>query len=471
MKKQVWGLLVLCLITIALASQAWSVIGESWEQTVPRAKNSGQRTPIANTHEVKSFNAHAFAGSDKSEPRCADTKVVNVTCPPYNAVPDDNRDDSRAIQAAMDALTLSGGTLFIPAGTYLFNNPLVIHKPVHLVGEGASTILTHSRDLGTDGAANFIRIGGAAAVTQNVTLSDFTLQGPTGIDLRTVMIRIVSNVRGVIVRNLLFKNVSSSCVLVTGKSIEKIEISDNRAEEFYEQFVELGSGGISDVRIHHNVAKSTRGHPKLGSTEPFGIAFEPARSGEITDVSIVGNQVSFDGMSMTELINTGGVSLSRGRSRAVPYLYRRISVQDNIIRKVGVGIRVQTLREGIVSHPGSVVISRNRIEGATNYGIQVKLAEDDVHRDTASITENSVRGYSAQAHNRYDGIHLAGRGIGVEITGNEILPVADRKDGYGRYGINIEPGIQNPVIRDNKIAGYLSGPILNKAASGGRAGQ
>jgi Pectate lyase superfamily protein len=463
MKKQVWGLFVLCLITIAFASQAWSIIGESWEQTLPRAKNRGQPTPIADTQEVKSINAHAFAGSDKTESRCGDPKVVNVTCAPYSAAPNDNRDDSRAIQAAMDALPLSGGTLFIPAGTYLFNNPLVIHKPVHLVGAGPTTVLTHNTDLGTHGQANFIRIGGAAAVTQNVTLSDFTLQGPTGKDLRTVMIRIVSNVRGVNIRNLLFKYVSSSCILLTGKGIEKIEISDNRAEEFYEQFVEFGSGGISDVRIHRNVAKSTRGHPKLRSTEPFGILFEPAGSGEISNVSIVGNQVSFDGMSKTELQNTGGVSLGVGRGE--PYLYRGISVQDNIVRTVGVGVRVQTLRAGRVGGPGSVVITRNRIEGATNYGIQVRPAGDNAHDDTVSITENIVRGYSAQAHNRYDGIRLEGTAVNPEIRGNQVLPLADGKTGNGRYGISIEPGIKNAVLGDNKIAGYMSGPILNRASS------
>jgi hypothetical protein len=469
MKKQSWGLLVLCLITIALASQAGSVIVEAWEQIVPRVENRGQRTPIAGNHEVKSFNAHAFAGSDKTESRCGDPKVVNVTCAPYNAVPDDNRDDSRAIQAAMDALPLSGGTLFIPAGTYLFNHPLVIHKPVHLVGAGPTTVLTHNMGLGTHGDANFIRIGGVAAVTQNVTLSDFTLQGPTGKDLRQTMIRIVSNVSGVNIRNLLFKYVSSTCILVTGKRIEKIEISDNRAEEFYEQFVEFGSGGISDVRIHRNVAKSTRGHPKLGPTEPFGILFEPAGSGEISNVSIVGNQISFDGMSKTELQNTGGVSLGMGRGE--PYLYRRISVQDNILRTVGVGIRVQTLRAGRVDGPGSVDITRNRIEGAANYGIRVRPARDNAHRDTVSITENIVRGYSAQEHNRYDGIRLEGIAVRPEIRGNQVLPLADGKTGYGRYGISIEHDVKNAVLEDNKVAGYLSGAILNERSAGESVGK
>jgi hypothetical protein len=469
MKKQVWGLLVLCLITIALASQAWSVIGESWEQTLPPAENRKQPTPIADTHEVKSFNAYAFAGSDNTESRCGDTKVVNVTCAPYNAVPNDNRDDSRAIQAAMNALPSSGGTLFIPAGTYLFNNPLVIHKSVHLVGEGPSTILTHSRDLGTDGSSNFIRIGGAAAVTQNVTLSDFTLQGPTGIDLRTVMIRIVSNVRGVNIRNLLFKNISSSCLLITGKGIENVHIANNQAEEFYEQFVELGGGGVNGVRIERNFVKSTRGHPKLRSTEPFGVAFEPSMGGDITDVSIANNQISFEGMSKAELINTGGVSLSTGP--ATQFLYRRISVQDNTIRTVGVGIRVETLRKGSVAEPGSVVIARNRIEGAANYGIQVRPAGDNAHRDAVSITENIVRGYSSQSYNRYDGIRLEGSAVNPEIRGNQVLSLADGKTGHGRYGISIASGIKNAVLGDNKVAGYMSGAILDEGTSGTTVGK
>jgi hypothetical protein len=352
----------------------------------------------------------------------------------------------------------------MPAGTYLFDKPLLIHKPVRLEGEGPATILTHSRDLSTDGAANFIRIGGAAAVTQNVRLSDFTLQGPTEKDLRTTMIRILSNVSGVDIRKLLFKNVSSTCILVTGKNIEKIDIFDNRAEEFYEQFVELGTGGISDVRIERNMAKSTRGHPKLRSTEPFGILFEPARSGEISNVAIVANEISFDGMSKAELINTGGVSLGTGGG--VPYVYRRISVQDNIVRKVGVGIRVQTLRAGSVDGPGSVLITRNRIEGATNYGIHVNAARDNAYHDTVSITENIVRGYSAQADNRYDGIRIEGYVATPQIKANRILPVADGKKGYGRYGISVESNVKNAILEGNEIAGYLSGAISDKGSSG-----
>jgi hypothetical protein len=303
-------------------------------------------------------------------------------------------------------------------------------------------------------------------VTEDVTISDLTLQGPQGKDVRTPMIRIAGNVNRVKIRNLLFKNVSSTCILLTGNNIQNINIADNRADEFYEQFVEFGCGGISSVRIERNIAKSLRGHPKLRSIEPFGVVFEPSNPGEITDISIVGNQISFDGMSKTELINTGGISLSSGHP-GVPFLYRRIFIQDNTIRTVGVGIRVQTLRMGSVSGPGSVVITRNRIESATAHGIQVTPAVDDVHRDTVSITENTVRGYSAQAYYQYDGIHLEGRAVGPEVRGNHILPV-EGKAGHGRYGMSIESGIKDAVIRDNEIAGYRIEAIMYKGSSGER---
>jgi hypothetical protein len=189
----------------------------------------------------------------------------------------------------------------------------------------------------------------------------------------------------------------------------------------------------------------------------------------ISNVSIVGNQISFDGMSKTELQNTGGVALGVGRGE--PYLYRGISVQDNIVRTVGVGIRVQTLRAGRVDGPGSVVIARNRIEGATNYGIQVRPARDNAHGDTVSITENIVRGYSAQAHNRYDGIRLEGSAVSPEISGNQILPLADSKTGNGRYGISVERDVKNAILEGNKIAGYLSGAIVNEGSAGESVGK
>jgi hypothetical protein len=404
--------------------------------------------------------ADAAAVTNKTLRKCTREQantVINVGCPPYSATPNDTGDDSKAFQAAVDALPPSGGTIIIPEGTYLFHNPLLIQKSLHLAGAGPMTVLSHNKDLATNGEANFIRIGGPARGTQDVTISDLTMQGPDKSQLRTPMIRIVSNTRGVKIRDLSFRNVSSTCILIYGDKIQSIEISGNKADEFYEQFVELGSGGISGVRIERNVARSTRGHAKLGSTKPFGVVFEPHASGEISDVSIVGNSISFDGMNNAELISTGGISLSRGDPHS--FAYRRILIKDNRIKTAGVGIRVETLRSGRAAGPGSVVISGNHIEAAANFGIRVAVSSGSEYHDTVSINENIVRGYSGQAYYQYDGIRVEGNIIGPEIRGNQILPLTDGGTNSGRYGISIEPGVRNAAIKDNQVAGYHLGAI------------
>jgi hypothetical protein len=419
---------------------------------------------IARTPGLSATNSSTV--KDNSEWQCGreqNSKTINVVCPPYNAVPDDTQDDAKAFQSAVDSLPSSGGVIRIPPGTYLFNRPFIIQKPVHLLGAGPATILSHQVELSAEGQANFIRIGGATFVTENVTISDLTMQGPERSSFRTPMVRIVNNVEGVKIRNVGFKNVSSTCVLLFGSNIKNIEVSDNRADEFYEQFVELASASITGVHIERNVAKSTRGHPKLGPTQPFGVVFEPKIPGEINDVAIGGNSFSFDGMSMAELVNTGGVSLSRGPTS--PLLYRRILIKDNIIRTTGVGIRVELLRSGGASAPGSVDISGNRIEGTASHGIVVTGGKDLAHRDVVSITGNIIRGYSAQAYYQYDGIRLEGNLVEPEIRGNQILPLKDDAQGIGRYGISIEPGVKKPVITDNKVAGYRDGAISNKSTS------
>jgi hypothetical protein len=190
------------------------------------------------------------------------------------------------------------------------------------------------------------------------------------------------------------------------------------------------------------------------------VVFEPHDSGEITDVSILGNSFSFDGMGNRELINTGGISLSTGDPHS--FVYRGVVLKDNVIRTAGVGIRVQTLRSGRVSTPGSVVIERNRIEGAASYGIHVN-ARGDGH-DAVSIIENIIRGYSAQAYYQYDGIRVEGNSV-REIRGNQVLPLRDDGSNIGRYGINIASDSKEVIVKDNKIAGYHVGAISNKSAN------
>jgi hypothetical protein len=58
---------------------------------------------------------------------------VNVLS--YGAVGDDNTDNTTALQAALDAVSVTGGTIFIPAGIFK-THKLTIYKNVNIKGEG-----------------------------------------------------------------------------------------------------------------------------------------------------------------------------------------------------------------------------------------------------------------------------------------------------------------------------------------------
>lgn len=70
----------------------------------------------------------------------------------YGAVGDGSTDDTTALQAAINAVPSSGGTVTIPAGTYVVSSTLVIDKDATVItGVGASTIIrVASSALGID---------------------------------------------------------------------------------------------------------------------------------------------------------------------------------------------------------------------------------------------------------------------------------------------------------------------------------
>lgn len=71
------------------------------------------------------------------------TGVVNVRAAPFNAAGDGVTDDTAAIQAAIDSLSLTGGVVFFPPGTYLHTGiSLTSLRGITLQGSGRDTFST-----------------------------------------------------------------------------------------------------------------------------------------------------------------------------------------------------------------------------------------------------------------------------------------------------------------------------------------
>jgi len=104
---------------------------------------------------------------------------VNVRSRPYRAAGDGRADDTRAIQGALDAVgAAGGGTVLVPAGTYLIKSHLIVPAGTALVGVGRAPELYSEKTPGTtllaiEGAGHeegpaFITLAGPNSVLQGI---------------------------------------------------------------------------------------------------------------------------------------------------------------------------------------------------------------------------------------------------------------------------------------------------------------
>lgn len=105
---------------------------------------------------------------------------INVRKAPYNATGNGSTDDTAAIQAAITAAASTGGTVYLPAGSYLLNgsNPLNLSGAVTLQGAGHG--------------ATSIRIGSSFTGSSAITISSDDCM-ITGLQLRGASSTVTSN--------------------------------------------------------------------------------------------------------------------------------------------------------------------------------------------------------------------------------------------------------------------------------------
>lgn len=104
---------------------------------------------------------------------------IDVRHPDFGAIGDDTNDDSTAIQAALDSLSATGGTIFLAPLTFRIDTGLVIPVGVHIqiIGSGSNSVLHYT------GTLNAITATGTAGNRAWGTYRDFKILGNINMDI------------------------------------------------------------------------------------------------------------------------------------------------------------------------------------------------------------------------------------------------------------------------------------------------
>lgn len=126
------------------------------------------------TRTTNGTTTEGLSVDDISNWRCGEEqsrKLVVVTCPPYDAKGDGSTNDTAAFTSAVNA-TPTGGTLYVPPGTY--NATVTLTKQLTLRGAGASSIITFTASL----PSNILTVTSAA---RDVAITDLQIQGQAAV--------------------------------------------------------------------------------------------------------------------------------------------------------------------------------------------------------------------------------------------------------------------------------------------------
>ncbi len=110
-----------------LVKNGWTDEGYAWFSSYP-GRNSAASVILS---ELGNYN---------TEVETLSPAETDVTPQMFGAVGDGVTDDTKAIQAAIDSLKETGGTIFIPAGTYVISDALLLYSNQSVISNGAVLI-------------------------------------------------------------------------------------------------------------------------------------------------------------------------------------------------------------------------------------------------------------------------------------------------------------------------------------------
>jgi hypothetical protein len=169
-------------------------------------------------------------GETTVHPRQLRTDVVNVKDAPFNAKGDGVTDDTEEIQAAINSLPASGGTVVFPAGTYKVTAPIVVaSSAVDLVGStaAASALVGY-------GAIDVLRLGNGTAGTGGLTYAGIFGGSIANLEIRAGDANVTRGIYARGARVYDFRNVRVETLAThVGFTVAGIEIRESYVQRWF----------------------------------------------------------------------------------------------------------------------------------------------------------------------------------------------------------------------------------------------
>ena len=317
---------------------------------------------------------------------------------------DGQHDDTRAFQAAIDSLPSSGGTITVPAGTYMIDalRSINLRSHVHLqLSTGAQLVAIPNSSQRSyvikAWRVTDVEISGGAVVSERAKHQGTTGEWGFGIDILASSKVYVHDLKvsdcwgdGLYIGAI---GSGSSVVKSTDVTVRNVVSNNNRRQG-------LSFGPVQRVYVVNSTFSNTNG------TKPqAGIDIEPSTQGSAKDIRIEGSHV------------TGNAGSG-------------IEVQPNVS---GVVVKWTTIKGnngfGIYSNAASgMTFAGNFITENWLFGISMRSTSHDVKILDNKITYNSTRGFYAHNKSIYTlisgarDLEVVSTTWNIQVAGNTISP-------------------------------------------------
>ncbi len=350
----------------------------------------------------------------------------------------DGTDDHVQIQAALDALPASGGTVQLLEGTYNIETAIALDSFDRLIGNGRGTILTTT----TADLDIITATGGAGTEKVGITIADLTVDGDAGGAVNDNGIQ-WDYVDFSVIRNVLVQNCGSASgdngILLTNCDYNKILGSVIR---------DCNEDNIGLVTSTHNLIESNQSYSatkvgvKLATTSTYN--------------QIVGNNIDangsygiyIDGGSADGFNSVVGNQVTNGNNDGI-LVYQSYT---NTITGNLVGFNGNAAHMGIhIWDSDYCQANDNLVVENNDHGIYLQDS------DNCIVDGNACLANSQRTDNTYDNIRLHDSDYN-QITNNICRQAGSTNQ--PKYGIHVETvGSTGNVVRGNDL--YDSGQTAN----------